>query len=71
MATRKICNAKGTESKWAGKKERKGGKKENSERVVKFWLMHMYQIESLLQIFVPNLQEIHLGLVQNSLFSKA
>ena len=59
----RICNANGTESKRAGKKERKEARKKilngQPEKVQFFWLMRMHQIE-IIQIFASNLREIYL-----------
>ena len=66
----RTCNAKGTESKRSGKKERKEAKKkkknwnwwsnQKKERnQVQILAMYMHQIE-ILQIFVLNLREIYL-----------
>ena len=57
----RICNAKDTEIKRAGKKERREARKKilnrQSKKLQFFWLMRMHQIE-IIQIFF--LQEIYL-----------
>ena len=69
----RICNAKGSKSKWTEKKERKKARKKfgagNGKKKSKFWFMRMHQIK-IFHIFVPNLGEIYLFGSLNSFFSE-